>query len=1837
MPVCLPSLSERQVRALFAPIPLGRGAWFVLADWRERPPTDHGSIRDANRRPVIVTWARGDTDMGNATRHHARAALGAALSVVLGLGGLPAQALAEAIEEVQAVEQGPDAGGALLETQAVDSGMLYSGTNGSCTWTVDAEGNMLMEGGTYGGNPTKSSNQWETTGATHDEVKQAIVTAAFARVNVSAYNALSCLFYQCESLRTIDLSGLRLIGDRVMMNGTLSMSSMFQGCTSLEEADLSGLDLSVVDDFSCLFYGCTSLRTVNLTGTNLRSTAYRRNMFYGCTSLESLTYDETWPLSFDTIPAATAENGKWFSTADGRWMTVGEIVVRSPKADTLLDHDPNPAPAKTDISSAQVSGVSGWTYDGTTHSIAPTVTLDGKTLSAGTDYALSGATAARDAGEYELVITGSGDYEGEVRVPYAVARKAVTVRADDKSKRQGDPDPQLTATVGGTLGSDMVSYSLSRTPGDGVGSYAITPSGQATQGNYVVSFRSGTLTVTAASPAKTSIAGATVTVESWTYDGATHGVTPTVTLGGKALAAGTDYTVSGATSAKDQGAYTVTVTGVGSYEGTATGTYVVSRRPATVTADDKSKRQGEADPALTATVTGTLGQDAISYSLSRAAGEAVGSYAITPSGQATQGNYVVTFRPGTLSVTAADESEEVARLRGELEQAKAARDSVQSAYDAAVEAARGAEDAAPAAARLAELTQAANAANAAKAQAENDLENAQGALEIAQGGLATAQANYQKAEADVTSANAAYQAALADKEALEADGAKREAIDAAQARVNEAKAALDAANAAKTQAKSAYDAKAADVTSIEELIVAQEKRVSQAQAALDNASGTVVDVLAGIDVDKGSLGFFQWMVREGHSDATCDYMTGNLLGTTYHSYNAITGAAKEREATSKSIIKYTELGAEGDATSLENMKAAVQWVHVANRYRQKFNDTYGLSESNPEAPDELGNPVRYLKSLVITDTAMAEAQIKANSAAKTGCRHAGGAFTNPENLAAYGNAWAYYLGEKGPFAMWYDDERNVWLRDNGLPYDEDAIVPKLNDDTVGHYATLTDDNWTSTGFAINTNAILEGYSVSLYEQNFTKESTDTIMLHGTSFTVDEFAELLDNYCALVDLHNAQSGGNSALEANLANEKAKLQGYKDALAEAKTELQSRLDAYQTADANATSADDAVKSAEANLTTVRANNPLSGLDADTVAANLASATTSRDAATNAAIDALAAVQSASGEVDAKTQDKAIAQGKVTEATGTANAANAELAAYQEAIKDLPDVEEAARLIAEREDAQRALAAAEAAYQAALGAYEGAVAANYDVSYAEATVQGWTYDGEEHAPQATLTLGGRQLAEGTDYRVASGSGATNAGTHELVLKGTGACTGTLRVTYEVARAKVAAPAAASRTYDGSEQVGVEAGDGYALSGTPRATAAGSYAVTATPDANHCWEDGSTLPRAVTWAIARKRVTPAVSLSRTGYVYDGTAHTPSVTVMDGLVQLPASAYDVVLPAASANAGPHTVRVTLKGNYEGSGEATFHVARATISVPMVTNRTYDGSEQVGVEAGDGYALSGTPRATNAGSYLVTATPDANHCWSDGTAGAWGVRWSIAPAAMSGVAIAPVTDQAWTGGAVTPRPTVKRGATALREGSDYTLSYRNNVNPGTATVIVTGKGNYSGSRTATFRIVEPSAPHVSYRTHVQRIGWQKFVSDGDMSGTSGRSFRLEAINIRLSDLPCSGGIEYRTHVQRIGWQGWRRDGKMAGTSGKSYRLEAIEIRLYGELAERYDVYYRVHCQRFGWMGWAKNGQRSGSAGYSRRLEGIQIVLVRKGEPAPDTNLKGIRQNVWRAFAQKGKK
>jgi len=191
------------------------------------------------------------------------------------------------------------------------------------------------------------------------------------------------------------------------------------------------------------------------------------------------------------------------------------------------------------------------------------------------------------------------------------------------------------------------------------------------------------------------------------------------------------------------------------------------------------------------------------------------------------------------------------------------------------------------------------------------------------------------------------------------------------------------------------------------------------------------------------------------------------------------------------------------------------------------------------------------------------------------------------------------------------------------------------------------------------------------------------------------------------------------------------------------------------------------------------------------------------------------------------------------------------------------------------------------------------------------------------------------------------------------------------------------------------------------------------------------------------------------------------------------------------------------------------------------------------------------------------------------------------------------------------------GVVTAKNAGTAVISART-VNGKIATCVVTVQNVSTLVNPTPEKPVKKKVPNVLYRTHVQNIGWQNYVENGKMAGTSGKSLRLEGCNIKLANNEYGGGIRYQTHIQNIGWQGWKKDAEMSGTSGKSLRLEGIRIELTGNIANYYDIYYRVHCQNFGWMGWAKNGESAGSAGYSYRLEGLEIVLVKKGERAPGT-------------------
>ena len=118
---------------------------------------------------------------------------------------------------------------------------------------------------------------------------------------------------------------------------------------------------------------------------------------------------------------------------------------------------------------------------------------------------------------------------------------------------------------------------------------------------------------------------------------------------------------------------------------------------------------------------------------------------------------------------------------------------------------------------------------------------------------------------------------------------------------------------------------------------------------------------------------------------------------------------------------------------------------------------------------------------------------------------------------------------------------------------------------------------------------------------------------------------------------------------------------------------------------------------------------------------------------------------------------------------------------------------------------------------------------------------------------------------------------------------------------------------------------------------------------------------------------------------------------------------------------------------------------------------------------------------TNAGTAALTITGKGNY--SGETAATFTIVKSMT---NDGITIAAIADQTYTGSAIEPEVTVTDGETTLTLGTDYTIGYSANVNVGTATATITGKGNYSGSREVLFTIAK-ATPTVTTPTAVENL------------------------------------------------------------------------------------------------------------------------------------------------------
>lgn len=92
------------------------------------------------------------------------------------------------------------------------------------------------------------------------------------------------------------------------------------------------------------------------------------------------------------------------------------------------------------------------------------------------------------------------------------------------------------------------------------------------------------------------------------------------------------------------------------------------------------------------------------------------------------------------------------------------------------------------------------------------------------------------------------------------------------------------------------------------------------------------------------------------------------------------------------------------------------------------------------------------------------------------------------------------------------------------------------------------------------------------------------------------------------------------------------------------------------------------------------------------------------------------------------------------------------------------------------------------------------------------------------------------------------------------------------------------------------------------------------------------------------------------------------------------------------------------------------------------------------------------------------------------------VAFSIEEGDISNATISSIANEKYNGNAHTPNFTVTLNDTVLTKDVDYTVTYTNNTDVGTATVKITGKGNYAGTNSTTFKITAESISNTSVNT-----------------------------------------------------------------------------------------------------------------------------------------------------------
>lgn len=466
---------------------------------------------------------------------------------------------------------------------------------------------------------------------------------------------------------------------------------------------------------------------------------------------------------------------------------------------------------------------------------------------------------------------------------------------------------------------------------------------------------------------------------------------------------------------------------------------------------------------------------------------------------------------------------------------------------------------------------------------------------------------------------------------------------------------------------------------------------------------------------------------------------------------------------------------------------------------------------------------------------------------------------------------------------------------------------------------------------------------------------------------------------------------------------------------------------------------------------------------------------------------------------------------------------------------------------------------------GSYSGTVKRSFTIKpaiiYKQCTfykIASQYYTGSQIKPVPKIKNGTTTLKNGTDFTLTYQNNV-NKGTAKVYIKGKGNYSGSCSLTFSitarpVSTLKITVPSA---TYNGKAQKPAvtvkynnykfKNGTDYTLSyknntkiGTATVTVKGKGKLSGT--------------RSVTFKINAKPIKNAVITYNNSLTYNGSKLSPAVTVKYGNATLKKNTDYTVAYSNNVNAGTGTITITGKGIYGGSVKKTFTIKKLGISATAVSgtgNKVYTGSvikPVPAVKVGGRTLKNGTDftvsykNNTEPGTATLKVTGKGNY------SGSVSKTFKITARAINDVEVT-IPDTVFTGEQVKPDVVVSYGNYQFINNSDYTLSFKDNVNIGTASVVVTGKNHLSGSRTVTFPIEKADISSTEIA-----------VKNATFTGSAVKS----GVDVRLGNVTLKEGTHYTLSYKNNVNAGTAQvtisgKGSLEGAVTKSFTIEKADI------------------------------------------------------------------------------